>query len=223
MVRGVVFDMDGVIADTEPVHTLSWEILFTRMGLAAPKGYFDRFVGICDTDSVPMVNRDLGLRLDVEGTISRRLDIFAELIVERGLTPNPGFREFHRRCRDAALPVGVATGSWRRTVDVVLKAVSAHLDPDPAGRAFDIVVTRDDVTRPKPDPESYRTACLRLNRDPRECLAVEDSPSGIASAVDAGLHCIALSTPYFDRPALARAHRVIDALTELEQVPLGRR
>lgn len=221
MIRGVVFDMDGVIADTEPVHTLSWEVLFARMGLCAPKGYFDRFVGVCDTDSVPMVNRDLGLRLDVEGTISRRLDIFAELIIERGLRPNAGFPEFHRRCRIAGVPVGVATGSWRRTVDVVLKAVSAGLEAGSGGRAFDAVVTRDDVARPKPDPESYRKACVQLGREPRECLAIEDSPSGIASAVDAGLRCTALSTPYFRPADLARAHEIIGSLEELKRVALS--
>ncbi len=213
MIRGVVFDMDGVVADTEPLHARSWERLFARRGLSAPKGYFDRFIGVCDTDTVPVINRDLGLRLEAEATISARLDLFEELLAERGLPPNPGFPEFHALCRRAGLPLGVATGSWRRTVSAVLKAVSPALGGAPA---FDVVVTRDDVTRPKPDPESYRLACARLKVAPTECLAVEDSPSGVAAAVGAGLRCVALAGPCFPPAALARAHVVLSGPKELD-------
>jgi beta-phosphoglucomutase-like phosphatase (HAD superfamily) len=215
-VEAVVFDMDGVIADTEPAHVLSWEALFAERGLAAPGGYFDRFVGVCDTDSVPVINRDFGLQLEADETIARRLDLFAEIVTARGLRANDGFPELLRRCRAARLPVAVATGSWRRTARVILDAVAAGMGAGPNGAGlFDAVIARDDVSRPKPDPETYATACARLARAPRRCLAVEDSPSGIASAVGAGLHCIALSTRYFPPAALAHAHQVIGSLREV--------
>lgn len=203
--RAVVFDMDGLLLDTELLwHTAEVE-LFRRH--AAEFTWDDKMAVI--GSSFEATARYFAERLGRPLAEGRRLvDEMIDLMhdeLQREVAGRPGAVELVTRLR-GRLPLGLASNSPRRLVDTAL-ASSGLTD------AFDAVVTSDDVAHAKPAPDIYLEACRRLGVAPGDALALEDSASGIAAAKAAGLACIAV--PQFAEADVTAADRVIDSLEEL--------
>ena len=207
--RAVIFDMDGLLLDTEVLWHRAEEALFRRHG-----GEFtwDDKMAVIGT-SYDFTARYFAERLGQppqrgEALVAEMLDLM-RLELERQVDGRPGAIELVQRLR--ALPrvrLGLASNSPRRLVDIAL--ASAGLT-----NAFDAIVTSDDVDRAKPEPDIYLEACRRLGVEPDDALALEDSASGVAAAKGAGLTCIAV--PQFAETDVSAADEVIDSLEVLLQ------
>lgn len=203
--RAVVFDMDGLLLDTEILWHRAEVELFRRHG-----GVFtwEDKMAVIGT-SFAYTAQFFAERLDRplaegEALVLEMIDIMqAEL--ERDVEGRPGARELVQRLRGRTR-LGLASNSPRMLVDTALR--SAGLTD-----AFEVIVTADDVEHPKPAPDLYLLACERLGVAPGDSLALEDSPSGVAAAKAAGLTCIAV--PQFAETDVSAADRVIDSLEEL--------
>ena len=205
--RAVVFDMDGLLLDTELLWHDAEVELFKRHGGAftwddklAVIGMSHEFTAGYFADRLGQP-RERGVAL---------VDEMVELMHERvqgQVQARPGAVELVRRIRDMGdVRLGLASNSPRRLVDTAL-ATAAMRD------AFDATVTADDVERPKPAPDIYLLICERLDVPPADSLALEDSSSGVAAAKAAGLTCIGV--PQFAETDVSAADRVIDSLEEL--------
>jgi HAD superfamily hydrolase (TIGR01509 family) len=183
--RGVIFDMDGVLVDSHAVHRKAWRLFFKTLGREVPEPELDfildgrkrgdilrHFLGNCPDTEL----EELGRRKDC---------IFRQMHLE--ITPVPGVvrlvRELHRRGAALAL---ATSASPSRAHSTLLKL--GLLD------SFSVVVTGEDVILGKPDAAIYRLACNRLEIDPCHALAVEDAVSGIQAAVSAGLGCVGIAS-----------------------------
>lgn len=203
--RAVVFDMDGLLLDTEILWHRAEVELFRRHG--AEFTWDDKMVVI--GTSFAATSRYFAERLgrtpaEGDALVDEMLEIMhGEL--ERQVEGRPGAVELVDRLRGHTR-LALASNSPRRLVDTAL--ASARLSD-----AFDAVVTSDDVDHPKPAPDLYLLACQRLGVEPADALALEDSPSGITAAKAAGLTCIAV--PQFAETDVSAADRVIDSLEEL--------
>ena len=203
--RAVVFDMDGLLLDTEVLwHTAEVE-LFRRHG-----GEFswDDKMAVIGT-SFEMTARYFAERLDrpqAEGRalVDEMIDLMHEQL-QREVAGRPGAVELVQRLR-GRVPLGLASNSPHRLVDVAL--ASAGLTD-----AFEAIVTSDDVEHAKPAPDIYLEVCRRLGVAPADALALEDSAAGIAAAKAAGLACIAV--PQFAEADVSAADRIIDSLEDL--------
>lgn len=216
MIRGVVFDMDGVLADTEPLHARAWVLLLSRYGLTVDERFFDRWIGIPSAETARDLVSRFRMPLTAERIIEERQALYLDL-VERELRPFPGLAGSLAGLR---LPKAVATSSSR--VDAARTLAVLGL-----AACFRVVVTVDDVARAKPDPEVYVKAAAGLRLAPGECGAIEDSPAGVASARGAGCHVVAVTTTH-PASSLNAAHQVrpdtvsaIAALARVEAVPPG--
>ncbi len=203
--QAVVFDMDGLLLDTEVVWQEAEERLFAAHGEV-----FTR------EDKLAVIGTDFGWtaryfaqRLGqppergpqlVEEMVMSMYDLLSQEVAGR-----PGALELVARLR-GRLPLALASNSPRRLVDAAL--TSAGLTD-----VFDVVVTSDDVASSKPAPDIYLLVCERLGVAPEQVLALEDSSAGVASAKAAGLACIAV--PQFAETDVAAADRIIDSLEEL--------
>jgi HAD superfamily hydrolase (TIGR01509 family) len=196
--------MDGVIADSEPLHARAWVEALLEHGVPTTVRWFDRWIGISDTEAADELVKIFGLGV-APSTLLRRRQALFQRIIETDLAPLDGLESALDRLE---APMAVATSSYRDDVVRMLRKIGL------LGR-LPVLVTREDVARPKPAPEVYLTAAARLGVAPARCVAIEDSPAGIASGREAGCLVLGVSTTHEER-ALEDAFRVfprtVDAL-----------
>jgi beta-phosphoglucomutase len=182
--RALLFDFDGVIADTENVHVAAWERTFGLMGLEVPPEECARAVEVDDREFLAEIfARKEIAGGDVDGWVRRKQELTAALLAD---SPRvyPGVAELVAALSGRARLAVVST-TWRENIATVLR--SAGLDG-----AFELFVGKEDVRAVKPDPECYLLALKRLGLAPDEAAALEDSPSGLASARAAGIRVLAI-------------------------------
>lgn len=179
----VLWDMDGTLVDTEPYWIAAEHEIVEQAGGTWTQEYAHQLVGNDLRYSAAFIQDHSPVDWDVERIIE---ELLARVIprVRHHVPWRPGARDLLTSLVDAGVPCGLVTMSWRSLAD----AVSAAL---PEG-TFGVVVTGDEVERGKPHPEPYLAAARALGADPARCVAIEDSPSGVLSAVAAGMPTIAV-------------------------------
>lgn len=182
--RGVLFDLDGTLVDSEKIWDVTLRELATELGGELSAATRAAMVGTNLLDTVTMLHDDLGIDADT-ATSGRFLLDRTRWYFARGLPWRPGARRLLHAVRAAGLPTALVTSTTRDLVEVALRTVGAD--------HFDAVVCGDEVTRNKPHPESYLRAAELLGLPPGGCVAIEDSPAGAASAESAG--CVVLAVP----------------------------
>lgn len=180
----VLFDMDGTLVDSEKVWQVGLAELAARYGGELSEAARVRMIGTSMAASMTILHDDLARpRYDLAASAAwleaRVVELFAD-----GLTWRPGARELLGEVRAAGLPTALVTATRRPLVEVALRT----LGPD----NFDVVVCGDEVTATKPHPEPYLTAAAALGAPIARCVAVEDSPTGVASARAAGARVLAV-------------------------------
>ena len=205
----VVFDFDGVLADTERLHLLAFQEAFRERGWTlADAAYFDRYLGFDDRDLVRAFTIDARVALkpgDEDAIVAAKARAY-DAHVGRGSVLFPGAAAAVARLA-LRFKLGIASGSLRSEIVHILGP--AALVP-----AFDAIVGADDVSRSKPAPDVYLTALDRLDVPAARAVAIEDSRWGLAAARAAGLRTIAVTTSY-PAATLASADRVVTSLDEI--------
>jgi HAD superfamily hydrolase (TIGR01509 family) len=203
--RAVVFDMDGLLLETEVLWQRAERRLFARHG--AEFTFEDKLtvMGTSAAFTGEFFARRLGYRQDRAASLIHEVTELMHEELQARVDGRPGAAELVARLR-GRVPLGLASNSPRYLVDAALQSAGF-------ADAFDAIVSSDDVARHKPAPDLYLLACERLGVAPRDALALEDTASGIAAAKAAGLTCIAV--PQFAETDVSAADRVIDSLEEL--------
>jgi len=218
MRRGaVIFDFDGVLADSEPLHERAVALAARDRGWDLDLSDFGtRFVGQGDRVVFHTLAADAGDTLDEEGLlelITRKRAHFRGLCDQMPPSPLPGSLELLRACAAFELSggvmvgVGVCTGSRRAEVEPLLERFGVR-------SALGSFVTADDVHRTKPDPACYALSCANLGVEAARSVAIEDSPTGIASAKAAGLRVIAVEHS-FAQERLTEADAIVRTIEEI--------
>jgi len=203
----VIFDMDGLMIDSERVALACWSEAAETCALALDEPFFLRMVGLGDRDCRAL----LASRLSDEASIDRLTEhchALYEARTQQGLPLRPGIVALLELLRAHAVPCAVATSTRQPRADRKLKAAGLF-------DYFQVVVTSSDVAHPKPAPDIYLLAAQRLGFAPDRCLALEDSPAGTRAALAAGMTVIQvpdLVAP--DAAQRALGHRIADSLVD---------
>jgi HAD superfamily hydrolase (TIGR01509 family) len=213
----VIFDFDGVIVDTEPIHYQAFQNLLTPLGLGYSwEEYTTRYMGFDDRDAFREAFRTHGKVIDenyLKELINLKASYFKK-VVQQGVSPYPGVIELILELAENKVPLAISSGALHSDISPILNQLNIY-------NLFTQIITADDVPQSKPDPASYLLAKQRLLQNspskPNESsliYAIEDTPAGIQSAQGAGLRVIGITNSY---PAekLFQADIIIDGLTEL--------
>ena len=192
LIKAVIFDMDGVIIDSEPLWEKSESIMLKQKGFEGNenyrKEYRKKIMGLNQKDSVKLLKETFGLDESPEEILHTRLGILLELY-EKELELSDGIPEILQiLSTEKHIKTALASGSPMKVIELVLRKFSLS-------DTFRIRVSGDCVENGKPHPDIYLETARRLGVNPGECVAIEDSINGIVSAKEAGMRCIAVPDP----------------------------
>jgi|SRR5664280_288375 len=209
MIRGVLFDMDGVLADSEPFICQAAVMMFAETGLKVIPDDFKPFIGTGENRYIGGVAEKYGLKVDIEKAKARTYEIYLSII--RGkLKPLPGAIAFIWKCHDTRLKTAIATSADAVKMEANLQEIGL------SSSDFNATINGLDVEKKKPFPDIYIKAAERIGLKPEECLVVEDAVSGIKAAKSAGCKCLAVTTS-FDRSKLYEADWICSSLEDVPE------
>jgi pseudouridine-5'-monophosphatase len=214
-VSHVIFDLDGVLLDTEPLYTRATAHVAARFGKVYDWTVKAECIGRGTLEAAAIIVAALGLPLDPAELVHEREAVLIDLLAAAPAIP--GAEAFTRALAARRVPMAIATST-----EAALFAIKAA--PHRAWLSiFRAVVCGDDrrVGRPKPAPDIFLAAAQDLGADPRDCLVLEDSPFGVQAARDAGMQVVALPDPAMDRARYAGADLVVTGFDELPMEFLG--
>jgi beta-phosphoglucomutase-like phosphatase (HAD superfamily) len=195
--QAVLFDMDGLIVDTEPLHFRAFQTLMAKRGVALHEDIMGDLVGYDHIVNLRDFKVQYNLDEPLEPMLDERQALYEEIILTQPVLPMAGFWEAGEACRRLGIKRAIVSSSVQRQVDMVLGRLFEHA---PNGEKylsyFDDIVCGDQVAETKPAPDLYRSAAQRLGLAPVQCLALEDTPVGVQAANAAGVPCIAVPSIY---------------------------
>ncbi len=205
--KAVIFDMDGVLTDSEPIINAAAIAMFKEYGIAAQPIDFEPFIGAGENRYVGGVAQQYGLQVDVATLKARTYEIYLDIVREM-LKAFPGAVELVKSCRAAGYLTAVASSAdW-----IKVEANLLGIDLPPSG--FDAVITAEKVEHKKPSPEIFLAAARELGVAPSDCTVVEDAVNGVDAALAAKMRCVAIASS-FPAAKLSHAHAVRPTIAEV--------
>jgi HAD superfamily hydrolase (TIGR01509 family) len=193
---GVIFDMDGLMLDTERVARIAWQEASRRAGHEMSDATFALMIGRTKLDSVELLRAAFGPNFDFESTYRACAALYEEHVAREGLPLKPGVRELLADLSARKIPLAVATSTRN-------PAASRRLEQAGLLKYFSVLITGDQISRGKPAPDIYLKAVRELGIDPATSFALEDSPAGVRSAHAAGLKVIMVPDLVAPTPEIA--------------------
>jgi HAD superfamily hydrolase (TIGR01509 family) len=213
MIRGVLFDMDGVLVDSEAFICRAAVKMFGELGTEVTPEDFLPFTGMGENRYIGGVAQKYKLEVDIDKVKARTYEIYGQ-IAGGNLTALRGVHEFIARCRSKGLRLALATSADTVKMEINLREINLSAD------TFLSIVTGLDVVNKKPFPDIYLKAAENIGLKPEECLVVEDAVSGIKAGKAAGCRCLAVTTS-FDAAALHEADWICDSLLGVPEEALN--
>ena len=205
-IQAVLFDMDGVLVDTERQICLAAVQMFKELGITVQPDDFLPFVGAGENRYLGGVAEKYGVVFDIDAAKLRTYTIYGA-IVHGQLEPLAGVRGFIARCRAKGVRTAIATSADLMKMEINLREIGLPAE------TFDATVNGLEVVHKKPSPEIYLTAAKRVGVAPEHCLVVEDAVNGVQAAKAAGMYCLALTTS-FNAQQLKQADWICKDLSE---------
>ena len=189
MIQAVLFDMDGVLVDTERQICQAAIEMFKELGYRVQPADFLPFVGTGENRYIGGVAEKYGIPLDIEAAKFRTYTIYGE-IVHGQLEPLAGVHDFISQCRVKGIKTAIATSADLMKMEINLREIGLPVE------TFDATVNGLEVERKKPSPDIYLKAAQKIGIEPSHCLVVEDAINGVQAAKAANMYCLALTTSF---------------------------
>jgi HAD superfamily hydrolase (TIGR01509 family) len=209
----VIFDMDGVLVDTEPMHLRALNQVLAESGCALSEEENQQLLGTSFKATWDFVIKRFGLDAEPE-RYAPAYDEAVVNILRQPLTPAVGSMNLLGQLRARNMPMALASSAKRRWIEATLDSLGMK-------DFFPITVSGEDVTESKPAPDIFLLAARRLGVPAQTCLVIEDSPNGITAGRSAGMDVIAVRTPNTEGLSLENATRIVDSLEQIDLAALG--
>lgn len=206
--RAVLFDHDGTLVDSEPIHYQLWNQVLSRYGVTLSEDIFNSLCAGMPTisNAIDLVER-FNICVSAQDLAEEKHAVTKEFLVDHAYPLMPGVMEAIRELVAQGLTLGIVTGANYHSVDATVRSYSFD-------RHFAFVISADDVQKSKPAPDCYLLALERLGLKPEECLAIEDTEHGLKAAADADIPCLVVPTPLSVSHNFDRATAVLSGMPE---------
>lgn len=185
MVEAVIFDMDGVIIDSEPLHKEVLKEYMKELKIQVSEELYNTFIGSTSIEMFTQLKEKFNFQGEVEEVIETYAERYVEYIKKHeDIKPIAGIKELIEELHERGIKIALASSSCRMHIDMVLNMFSFN-------KYFDVVVSGHDVEKPKPNPDIFLRTSELLEVKPEQCLVIEDSFNGVRAAKSAGMICIA--------------------------------
>ncbi|MFO0827429.1 MAG: HAD family phosphatase [Phycisphaerales bacterium] len=211
MTFGAIFDLDGTLIDTYDAHVAAWQRMGERHGVPVTLEQFARHFGRRNHQMIEEIWLEAGRPpLDAReiDRLGEEKESIYRALVHAHLPLMEGGPELIAALDESGWSIAIGSSAPIGNVDLAIERLGTRT-------RLDAVVTGNDVTRGKPDPECFLTAATRMGVAPNRCVVIEDAPAGIAAALAAGMRCVAITSKGHDPRSQTAAHLVVRSLTEL--------
>ncbi|OIP37727.1 hypothetical protein AUJ95_07800 [Candidatus Desantisbacteria bacterium CG2_30_40_21] len=209
MIKAVIFDMDGLIVDTESLYSIALQMIAQKRGKNFTYELKRTMIGKSGMISMGIFKEYLGLSDDVPQLLQERETIYGELLDKAELTPMTGLLNLLDLLDNLGLAAAIASSSQGQWIRIVVNKLGID-------DRFKAIASVNDVENGKPYPDIYLLAAKRLGVLPEHCLALEDTPTGMEAARRAGMICVAVPNQYSHGLDFSMADMVINSLDEVE-------
>ncbi len=209
-IEAVIFDMDGVIIDSEPLYFKIQEQLFNDLGFTVSKQEYDTFIGA----GMQLMWEKLCSKHNLPFTIKQLIIMNNELIYNtfnnlNSLQATDDFISFLTCIKEKGIKTAVASSTSKKIINVILSKLGIIQE-------FDVVISSEEVLQGKPEPDIFLEAATRLNVDPKKCIVIEDSTNGVKAAARAGMKCIGFSNKNSGKQNLSLANIVVENFANID-------
>ncbi len=213
-IRAIVFDMDGLLINSEPIYQAAWREGVAHFGYELTEEVNRSMLGLNNDDSEAVLIREFGHDFPMLEFREQWPQRWQDIASEKGIPPMPGAHDLLESLFSRDIPIAIATSSERHKVHQCLPAAEIHHE-------FHAIVCGPEVPNGKPAPDIYQHAAQALNVAPEECAALEDSNNGMRAALSAGMTAIMVPDLKDAEPDVAdRAHYIVEHLDEAHRILL---
>jgi len=201
--RAIIWDLDGVIADTAPYHLKAWQETFRKRGIEFTEDDFRHSFGLRNDAILAGI---LGKEISNEeiNSISYEKEAAFRRIIGQNINPLPGVMELMKSLAAAGFQMALASSTPRENITLVIGSLGIK-------NYLQCMIAAEDVVRGKPDPQVFLLAAQGLGVEPGNCVVIEDAVAGVAAARSAGMYCLAVTTTH-PRGSLKEADLIVDTL-----------
>jgi beta-phosphoglucomutase len=202
-IAAVIWDMDGVLADTATHHLLAWQETFARRGIKFTEEDFKRGFGIWNDAIIKNTLGEQTTKAEIEA-IAREKEATFRHIIGKDIKPLPGALELLKTLYDHGIRMAIASSTTIENIRLIVGSLGI-------ARYFQAVITGHDVTEGKPSPQVFLLAARRLGAEPKNCIVFEDAVAGVKAAKSAGMYCVAVTNTH-PGEKLNEADLIVDSL-----------
>jgi len=217
MIKTVIFDMDGVIVDTEPVHRYAYYLQFSELNIEVPEEMYTSFTGFSTRNTFQTLKSHFpSVKQEVEDLIQRKRNIFNDAFdTKEDLFLLDGVEDLIKDLYHNGIQLILASSASKVTIERVFTRFSLH-------QYFTDIVSGEDFPQSKPDPAIFIHAASLSKAPKEECIIIEDSTNGIKAAKAAGIYCVGYKSEHSNLQDLSQADLVIDHFKELNAEKIAR-
>jgi len=215
MFEAVIFDMDGVIIDSEPLHIKSDLMLLSDFGIAIENDVLNQYVGTADAEMWTDLRKRFSLDISVDEIMVKSIENKKLIFSSEELEPVKGVRELLYEIKSKKLSIGLASSSPVDIIELILKRFEIR-------DYFEAVISGQEVAKGKPEPDIFLKAAKLLGKRPENCIVIEDSEHGVKAAKRAGMKCIGFISPGSGKQNLTEADNIASSMEVVKDIIMGK-